>query len=302
MLGGMAGKSRRAKLVLNVEEVERLERLRRSQTAPRREVQRAEILWGYHAGETITAIAHQVGMTRTSVAKWVGKALRVGLMAGLKDTYHRPREPVITEAAKAWVVHLACSKPQEYGYAAELWTRQALAQHVRRQAVAAGHPALARAAKATVQRILTQQALRPDKVTYDLERRDPAFETKMREVLLVYQEVLLQNQTRGIPELPPSVITVSVDEKPGGQALANTAPDLPPVPGPPPRLAATMPTYGTEPLRSLRDWPDGHIVPRVEARHRHREFIEWLKDMAAYYPVGVTIRVILNNHSAHIAK
>jgi transposase len=171
MLGGMAGKSRRAKLVLTPEEVERLERLCRSQTAPRREVQRAEILWCYHAGETIAEIARKVSMTRTSVAKWVGKALNVGLAVGLKDAYHRPREPVITEAAKAWVVHLACSKPQEYGYAAELWTRQSLAQHVRRQAVAAGHPALARAAKATVQRILTQQALRPDKVTYYLERR-----------------------------------------------------------------------------------------------------------------------------------
>ena len=150
MLCGMAGKSRRAKLVLTREEVERLERLRRSQTAPRREVQRAEILWSYHVGETIAAIARKVSMTRTSVAKWVGKALNVGLAAGLKDAYHRPREPVITEAAKAWVVHLACAKPQEYGYAAELWTRQSLAHHVRRHAVAAGYPALAQAAKANV--------------------------------------------------------------------------------------------------------------------------------------------------------
>ena len=227
----MAGKSKRAKLVLTSEEVEGLERLRRSQTASRREVQRAEIVWRYHAGETIAAIARQVSMTRTSVAKWVDKALRVGLTAGLQDTYHRPREPVITETAKAWVVHLACSKPQEYGYAAELWTRQSLAQHVRRHAIEVGYPALAQAAKATVQRILTQQALRPDKVTYYLERRDPAFEAKMREVLLVYQEVMLQNQTGGASEAAPTVITVSVDEKPGLQALANTAPDLPPVLG-----------------------------------------------------------------------
>ena len=69
----MAGKSKRAKLVLTPEEVERLERLRRSQTAPRREVQRAEILWCYHAGETIAAIARKVSTTRSSVAKWVGK-------------------------------------------------------------------------------------------------------------------------------------------------------------------------------------------------------------------------------------
>src|SRR5271167_3352312 len=139
----MAGKSRRAKLVLTQAEVEQLERLRRSQAAPRREVQRAEILGSYVAGETIAAIARKVSMTRTSVAKWVGKALNVGLAAALKDAYHRPREPVITEAAKAWVVHLACSKPKDLGYAAELWTRQALAQHVRREAVATGHPSLA---------------------------------------------------------------------------------------------------------------------------------------------------------------
>src|ERR1700722_6401730 len=152
----MAGKSRRAKLVLTQAEVDQLERLRRSQTASQREAQRAEILGSYLAGETIAAIARKVSMTRTSVAKWVGKALNVGLAAALKDAYHRPREPVIKEAAKAWVVHLACSKPKEFGYAAELWTRQALAQHVRGHAVEAGHPALAHAAKATVQRILTQ--------------------------------------------------------------------------------------------------------------------------------------------------
>jgi len=68
-------------------------------------------------------------------------------------------------------------------------------------------------------------------VTYYLERGDPAFETKMREVLRVYQEVVLQSQSDGTPEAPPSVITFSVEEKPGLQALANTAPDLPPVGG-----------------------------------------------------------------------
>jgi hypothetical protein len=59
--------------------------------------------------------------------------------------------------------------------------------------VAAGHPSLARASKATVYRILAAQPLQPHKVPYYLQRRDPAFESKMREVLLVYQEVALQN-------------------------------------------------------------------------------------------------------------
>ena len=304
MLRGMAGKSRRAKLVLTPEEVERLERLRRSQTAPRREVQRAEILWCYHAGETVAEIARKVSMTRTSVAKWVGKALSVGLAAGLKDAYHRPREPVITEAAKAWVVHLACSKPKEYGYAAELWTRQSLARHVRQQAVGAGHPGLVRAAKATVQRILTRQALRPDKVTYYLERRDPAFEIKMREVLLVYQEVMLQNQSGGSPEAPLSVITVSVDEKPGLQALANTAPDLPPVAGQHSTVARDheYKRLGTASILAALDLQTGHVTARVERRHRSREFIALLQDLDRYYPPECTLRLVLDNHSAHLSK
>lgn len=304
MLRSMAGKSKRAKLVLTPEEVERLERLRRSQTAPRREVQRAEILWCYHAGETIAAIARKVSMTRSSVAKWVGKTLRVGLAAGLKDTYHRPRAPVITEAAQAWVVHLACSKPKEYGYAAELWTRQSLAHHVRVQAVASGHPSLARAAKATVQRILTQQPLRPDKVTYYLERRDPAFEPKMREVLLVYQEVMLQNQTAGAPEGSPPVITVSVDEKPGLQALANTAPDRPPVPGRHSTVARDheYQRLGTASILAALDLHTGHVTARVERRHRSREFIALLQDLDRAYPPECTLRLVLDNHSAHLSQ
>ena len=291
-------------MLLTSEEVERLERLRRSQTTPRREVQRAEILWRYHAGETIAAIAREVSMTRTSVAKWVSKALRVGLTAGLKDTYHRPREPVITEAAQAWVVHLACSKPREYGYAAELWTRQSLAQHVRRQAVAAGHPSLARAAKATIQRILAQQPLHPDKVTYYLERRDPAFEAKMREVLLVYQEVMLQNQAGEASVISPLVITVSVDEKPGLQALANTAPDLPPTPGQHATVARDheYKRLGTASILAALDLQTGHVTARVERRHRSREFIALLQDLDRYYRPECTLRLVLDNHSAHLSK
>ena len=134
----------------------------------------------------------------------------------------------ISEEAKAWVVHLACCKPKDLGYAAELWTRSALARHVRQHAVEAGYPVLAQAAKATVHRILAAQPLHPEKVKCYLQRRDPDFESKMRQVLLVYREVALQNESSGEGGPSPGVITVSVDEKPGVQAIANTAPDLPP--------------------------------------------------------------------------
>ena len=214
----MAGKSRRPKLIVTTEEESLLQKLCQARTIPSREAQRAQILSRYQRGQTIAEIARAVHLTRPSIAKCISKALRMGVAAGLKDTYHSPKKPVITDSAKAWVVHLACSKPKDLGYAAEVWTRQSLAKHARDHAVEAGHPSLSRAGKATVQRILAEQPLQPQKVKYYMERRDPAFEAKMKEVLLVYQEVSLQNQ--GLQQTDTGkVITVSVDEKPACKPL-----------------------------------------------------------------------------------
>jgi len=300
----MAGKSRRAKLVMSNENRSELERLARSRVAPQREVQRAIILLGYHAGETVASISRRVGMTRLSVSKWVAKALAVGPMAALKDNYHRPKEPVIGDAAKAWVVHVACSKPKDMGYAAELWTRQALAKHIREHAQQAGFPALSQAAKATVHRILAEQPLHPEKVKYYLERRDPNFEAGMREVLMVYQDVALQNAKRAAGEEVSNIITVSVDEKPGVQAIANTAPDPPPVPGKHAQIGRDheYERLGTCSILAALDLQDGHVTARVEDRHRSIEFIGLLSDLDAWYPPECTIRIILDNHSAHISK
>jgi len=283
----------------------RLKTLQASRAAPVREVERARILLQYHAGNNPSAIQTSLGISRVTIYHCLHKALEMGIDAGLKDAFHRPKEPVITRADKAWVVHLACTKPKELGYAAELWTRQSLAVHVRQQARAAGHPSLVQAAKATVQRILEEQHLQPHKVKYYLERRDPEFEPKMKEVLMVYQEVAVQNQTTPpSAEGAPRVITVSIDEKPGVQAIENTAPDLPPVPEKHPAVGRDheYKRHGTLSILASLDLHDGHVVARVEERHRSREFVALLKDLDSYYPAGVTIRVILDNHSAHISK
>jgi transposase len=186
---------------------------------------------------------------------------------------------------------------------AEVWSRQGLADYVRKHSVEEGHPSLARASKATVHRILKSQPLRPDRVTYYLERRDPDFVSKMREVLMVYQEVEVQN--RGSAESQDlKIITVSVDEKPGMQAIANTAPDLPPVPGRHPTISRDYEykRLGTCSIMAALDLHTGHVTARVERRHRSREFVALLKDLDEYYPQDCTIRVILDNHSAHISK
>jgi len=299
----MAGKSKLPPLVLTAEELERLETLGASRAAPVREVERARVLLEYHAGKNPSAIQRALNLSRVTIYHCLHKALDMGLEAGLKDCFHRPKEPVIGPDDKAWVVHLACTKPKDLGYAAELWTRRALANHVRQHATAAGHPSLALAAKATVQRILSEQHLQPHKVKYYLERRDPEFEIKMKEVLMVYQEVRLQNEANPAAGAP-AIVTVSIDEKPGVQAIANTAPDLPPVPGTHPTLGRDheYKRHGTLSILASLDLHDGHVVARVEERHRSREFVALLKDLDAYYPAGVTIRVILDNHSAHISK
>lgn len=300
----MAGKSRKPKLTIERNELERLQHLRQAPTAPLREVQRAQILTRYHEGETVTQIARRLHMTRKSVAKWINRALALGPSAALKDAYHRPKEPSITEEARAWVVALACSKPKDLGYAAEMWTRSALAHHVRSHAVEAGHPSLAKAVKATVQRILAGQPLHPERIKYYLERRDPRFEEKMKNVLLIYQAVALQNEAPSRRDKPLPVITLSVDEKPGLQAIANTAPDLLPVAGRHAEVARDHEyrRLGTCSILAALDLHDGHVTARVEHRHRSMEFIALLKDLDRYYPPECLIRLIMDNHSSHISR
>jgi len=100
------------------------------------------------------------------------------------------------------------------------------------------------------------------------------------------------------------MVTVSVDEKPGVQAIENTAKDLPPVPG---QHATNGRDYeykrhGTVSILASLDLHTGHVIAQVHDRHRSREFVSLLSELDAYYPPDCVIRVILDNHSAHISK
>jgi transposase len=299
----MPRKSQKAKLILEPEKKLQLQKIANARKSPVREAQRANILLRYSEGMPIVDIEKITHVSRPTIYKWIEKALAVGIEEGLKDKYHRPKEPVITEEAKAWVINLACKKPVDYGYAAEIWTRSALADHARRYAPEAGHECLKKAVKATIQRILDEHPIRPHKIAYYLERRDPEFEQKMVDILCIYKEVNLQNEATE-PGVVPSVITVSVDEKPGVQAIKNIAPDIMPEPG---KLSRVMRDYeykrlGTLSILAALDLHDGHVIAQVHDRHRSSEFISLLKDLDAYYPAESTIRIILDNHSSHISK
>ena len=300
----MSGKTSRAALAVTAAEEEMLWNLARSRTAPVREAERAKILLAYAENRSITEVMRRVGVGRSTVYKCIDKALAEGVAAGLKDAYHRPHEPEIGEEAKAWVVSLACTKPKDHGRAAEVWSISALAEFVSSHAEEAGHPRLAQAGKSTVWRILNERQIKPHKITYYLERRDPDFDRKMQEVLMVYQDVALYQEGAVHDARPNPIYTVSVDEKPGVQALGLTAPDLPPVPGKAANLGRDYEYVrrGTVSILAGIDLHSGHIFGRVEDRHRSVEFIELLKDIDAHYPPEAIVRLVLDNHSAHISK
>ena len=300
----MARKTQRAPLVLSDADRQMLTALSGSRTAPVREVERARVLLRYAEGTSISDMQRQLGISRPTIYKCIDKALAAGVQVGLKDTFHRPKEPEILADAKAWVVHLACTKPKDVGLAAELWTLSALVRQVRKGAVEAGFPRLAKVGKTTVWRILNEQDIKPHRVRYYLEKRDPEFDRKMREVLMVYQEVALHATSPTQDGETRPVYTVSVDEKPGVQALGLTAPDLPPIPGEQSSVARDYAyvRHGTLSILAALDLHTGEILANVEPKHRSREFIGLLQRLDAHYPDGALIRVVLDNHSAHISK
>ncbi|EAR20798.1 hypothetical protein NB231_10994 [Nitrococcus mobilis Nb-231] len=123
-------------------------------------------------GKSPTQIQRAVGVSRPTTYKCIDKALAVGVVSGLRDRYHRAHAPQIREAAKVWVVDLACRKPKDVRLAAELWTISALAGYVAAHVGDVGFARLSQAGKSTVWRILDAHELKPHRVGYYLERRD----------------------------------------------------------------------------------------------------------------------------------
>jgi transposase len=300
----MARKSKRAALVLTPQQRATLKELAASRSAATREVERAKVMLGYADGVSVTELQRQLGFSRPMIYRCVDKALAAGVQMGLKDKYHRPHEPEIGDEAKAWVVSIACTKPKDHGMAAELWSISALARFVSERAAAAGFTRLAGAGKSTVWRILDDNDIKPHKIRYYLEKRDPDFDRKMQEVLMVYRDVSIYTQGAVHDARPNPIYTVSVDEKPGVQAIGLTAPDLPPVPGKAPAVGRDYEyvRHGTVSILAGIDLHSGHIFANVEERHRSVEFIALLKQLDAHYPAEAIIRVVLDNHSAHISK
>lgn len=293
-------------LVLSTEDHDRLEAIVRTRTLQAQVVTRARILLLKEGGDSIDMIADKVGLNRNSVLLCLKKFKEGGVENAIYDAPGRGRNAEVTDDEKAWMINVACQKPTEFGYAAETWTYAKLTAHINKTAEDAGYTRLSTLTKTSVKNILDAANIKPFRIQYYCENRDPDFDTKMHQVLLIYKQVEMLFDGNGelfIPAGEQEIHTVSYDEKPGIQAIATTSPDLP--------LTKENGTIkrdyeykrlGTVSLLAAIDLLTGEAIPLVRDTHKSEDFIDFLKILNEKYPQGDTIQVILDNHTVHTSQ
>lgn len=296
---------RASSIELSNEEREYLELQIRARTIQAQTVVRARILLLRADAVSIDAIADKVGLNRCSVMLCLKKFKEGGIENALFDAPGRGRNAEITDEEKAWIINIACQKPIDFGYAAETWTYAKLTSHINKTAEAAGYTRLSTIHKSTVNTILDEADIKPHKITYYCENRDPDFDSKMHNVLLVYKQLEMQFDESGrliVSEDTP-VHVLSYDEKPGIQAIATTSNDL----MPDKKHSTISRDYeykrlGTLSLLAAIDLQTGEAIPLVRDRHSSKEYIEFLELLDGKYPKGDKVRIVLDNLKVHTSE
>lgn len=296
---------RASSIELSNEEREYLKLQTRARTNQAQTVTRARILLLRADSVSIDAIADKVGLNRCSVMLCLKKFKEGGIENALFDAPGRGRNAEITDEEKAWIINIACQKPIDFGYAAETWTYAKLTSHINKTAEAAGYTRLSTIHKSTVNTILDEADIKPHKITYYCENRDPDFDSKMHNVLLVYKQLEMQFDESGkiiISEDTP-IHVLSYDEKPGIQAIATTSDDL----MPDEKHSTINRDYeykrlGTLSLLAAIDLQTGEAIPLVRDKHSSMEYIEFLKLLDDKYPKGDKLRIVLDNLKVHTSE
>ena len=293
-------------ITLTNDDLEYLQSLIRQRTIQAQVVDRAKILIYKSQGSSNSDIAERLDVNINTVKLCLSKFKEGGVQRALFDDPRKGRPVEITNDAISWMISIACQRPCDLGYSQELWTLKNLHQHIQSHATEAGYPRLATITRPMVQKILKNSEIKPFKIKYYCEKRDPDFESKMHDVLVVYKQVEMQFDEKGniiIPTEGPMVHTVSCDEKPGIQAIATTGDDLRPTP----ENGCVYRDYeykrlGTLSLIAGIDLLTGIAVPVVSETHKSSDFITLLEKLDNMYPEGDIVRIICDNHSAHKSK
>ena len=153
---------------------------------------RAKILLLKSECRSNESIADKLDICITTVRLCLDKYNTGGIEAALHDNKGRGRKAEITDADITWVINKACQKPKEFGYSAELWYPASFTRFINSIAEQEGHPRMAFVTETTLRKILSNAKIRPFKVSYYCERRDPDFDSKMHDVLVIYKQLFLQ--------------------------------------------------------------------------------------------------------------
>ena len=284
----------------------RLETIIRKRTVQAQVATRAKILLLKADGESTDSIANKVDLNRNSVLLCLRKYKDGGIENAIYDAPGRGRNSEITDEEKAWIINVACQRPYELGYSAETWTYAKLTEHINSQAEKNGFTRLSTLTKTSIKKILDSADIKPFRIRYYCERRDPDFESKMHDVLFVYKQIEMLFDENGelyIPAGEQDIHTISYDKKPGIQAISVTSPDLRPTG----KIGYVKRDYEYKRLSTVSllagiDLLTGEAIPLVRDSHTSTDFIDFLKILDDKYPQGNIIRIVLDNHTVHTCK
>ncbi len=259
-------------LVLRDGDRERLTSLTRSSTGRAGLAQRARIVLLAADGKSNTAIADKVGMSRPTVLDWRTRYAREG-MSGLDDD-PRPGRPRTIDHRRIVAVTLA-PPPKKYGVTH--WSSRLLGAHL---SISNG----------TVAKAWRDYGVQPWRVETFKFSTDPELVAKVTDVVGLYLAP------------PENAIVLCVDEKSQIQALDRTAPMLPMRPGLPARRTHDYQRHGTSTLFAALEVATGQVTAACKPRHRHQEFLAFLKQVIRAYPddgSSTTLHLVMDNYAAH---
>jgi transposase len=248
-----------------------LENLSRSRTAPHREVQRATVLLLAGQGHANSAIAAQVGVSPSTVRAWRDRFAEQGLVKFGEVADGRGRKPSISEAKIAEIVKATQETTPE---GQTHWSCRTMAK---------AHGV----SPATVQRIWSSRGLKPHLVKTFKLSNDPRFEEKLIDVVGLYLNP------------PDNAVVLCMDEKSSVQALDRTQASLPMKKGRAGTMTHDYKRNGTTTLFAALNVLTGLVLGKCLPRHRHEEFLKFLKTIDKETPKGLQVHLILDNYATH---
>lgn len=243
----------------------------RSRTSSQRLVERASIVLASADGRPAHVIAAETGTTRPTVQRWLDRFEAEGV-AGLEQDRPRPGRPKrITSAVEAEIIHRTLHvKPPEGTH----WSQRLMAQEA-----GLHHSQIGRVWKA--------HGIKPHRVEYFKLSKDPRFVEKLRDVVGLYVAP------------PERAIVFSFDEKSQIQALDRTQPGLPLKKGRAGTMTFDYKRHGTTTLFAALDVATGEVIHECLPRHRHQEFLRFIRKVERETDRGLELHFILDNYATH---